>query len=678
MAETNSRTQDPVPPRVWASFFDAATSQATTQLYEVNPFRRLGISTLASTRDVSKRIDQLQLALQIGSAAWEWAFAPRTPPSPESLRAATQWLKSPQQRFLAEFFWFWPESYPLEGSDAAMDFLAANNVAEAVNYWASKSADESPAALHNLTIFHHLTAIEQETASLPVPDDDKSAWWRAAVRYWATLLAHERTWELLQERARALADPQLPVDLVPRFRKALPEVLSLVNSSLALRFAEQGNTAGAARQVAVLGDIHSDSAVARRSLERGVAPVVRRIDVQVAEAKRVSANEPASGLGAAKTLVLHTLPDIRILETLCGGEATFFAETSTLVAGTALDAIVAYQRATSDDASCLPLLTYLRSLRLTPEAEDRVARTFEVMFENATIHVRDRAEGGEADSETPRYASRYDVLREYLLPGLLSLDLGEKALSEASGVAAKLLRHVAVEARDERDDIDFALHALQTLIQLPAGEDERAARERERDEFERRFREQKAQELRLQIGNAYLEVTRRGVFWADRLWRPDEITALRFGTITAEDDPSSVLDHVIAVKAGAEEQFVLNRETFFTEPELLPTHYAQVVDAVNVFIVPNLVERIVSTVRQGAVVTIGDASLRPNGVVLPTRSRFWKREQELPYDRVAHRVEDGAWIMASSDNPRLEDSYPVASTWNAAVMGYVIDALARA
>jgi hypothetical protein len=111
---------------------------------------------------------------------------------------------------------------------------------------------------------------------------------------------------------------------------------------------------------------------------------------------------------------------------------------------------------------------------------------------------------------------------------------------------------------------------------------------------------------------------------------------------------------------------------------LLPTHYAQVVDAVNVFIVPNLVERIVSTVRQGAVVTIGDASLRPNGVVLPTRSRFWKREQELPYDRVAHRVEDGAWIMASSDNPRLEDSYPVASTWNAAVMGYVIDALARA
>jgi hypothetical protein len=672
MAETNIRSPEVGSSKTWTSFYDVASTRATPRLYAENPFRLLGLSVLANARELNKRLDHLQLSAELGNPVADWGFAPINSPSTETRRRAAQLLKDPRERLLAELFWFWPENYPADGTDSGMEALRAGSVADAVSFWASKSADESPTALHNLAVYHHLMAIEQELADSPIPEEDKTAWWGAALKYWDALASNDACWSALRQRVAGWADPQVPADTVDRLRRSIRDLLLAINSSLALRYAEAGETDSAARQVALLGDLHADTAAARRALERGVAPVVRRIDVQIAEAKRVSA-EPALALTAANQLVAHTLPDIQVVDTLCGRESPIFVETCSVLVGAALDLIVSYQRATADNGRCLPLLCYLRTLRPTPETAKRVEATFDVVFENTWRGTETDAPVVE-DSGTapePGYAKNYRVLREALIPGVLAMELGGRALRETSHIVAELLRKVARDACDDRDDIEFALHVYQTLLMLPCEEGERLRREEERQQFSRTFFEQKEKELRLEHGPYGLEITRRGLHWEGRTYAFEELSALRFGSAT---DETGALRPVVAWKAGNDE-VELNRDNIFFDPESAPSHFDRIVGALKFFAVPRLVTGLVRAVQDGQNVAFGETVFRPSGAILTSKS-LWQREQAVPYDRLAYREENGAAVLSSADHPRLEHRHSLLDTWNAALLGYVVAALA--
>src|SRR5579871_2308181 len=107
---------------------DVFAAITTPELYQQNPFRQTGLSVLAGARAVTRRLDALRQTLELGTAEYRWAFAPGLAPSADQLIGVAQTLKDPRRRFAYEFFWFWPESYPEESTDEALDCLAKRDV----------------------------------------------------------------------------------------------------------------------------------------------------------------------------------------------------------------------------------------------------------------------------------------------------------------------------------------------------------------------------------------------------------------------------------------------------------------------------------------------------------------------------------------------------------------------
>ncbi|PTY08164.1 hypothetical protein DB347_00835 [Opitutaceae bacterium EW11] len=675
MPEPSRQTDRAYPTSAVSAFLDSAWATIGPGLYRTNPFRILGCPVLSSAREISRRFDQLKIASQLGNPLSEWSLAPEPPASADALRNAVQMLKDPRQRFLAEAFWFWPETYPANGDDPALKLLARRATSDAVSAWAAGAINDSVAALHNLTVYHHLMAIEQEQALPPLPEDDILAWWRAAIRYWQELVNLPAYWERLRSRVKEIGDPQLPVEVVDALSRDWPSLLAAVHSALAFRAAEQSETRAAARHVALLGEIFPDARSTRRALERGAAPAVRRIDVRIAEMQRNLPPEPKPALEAARALIEHCAPDIHTLDTLCGRESEFFAEACTRMGDAALDALVSFQRATGDNASCLPLLVYLQTLPVLPEVARRLRDTFDVIFGNAVADdLRTKPDAG--GTPEPMYARSYSVIVNRIVPAVYLLDIGEDARRACTHQLAELFKRVARDACAERDDIAFALHAYNAVLQLPSDQQGRTRWEKEREQFHQEFLRRKEKELRTTVGDHILEITHRVVRWDDQTFAPDEITALRHGLMTRGEGENRKEAHLIAWCAGPKE-VVLDDQNAFADAETAAAHFSRIQDALYFFVVPRLVDRLVAAVRKGESVKVGEAALERNAIRLPSHSRLWKKESEVPYPKLSHRMEDGAWIVASAENARVQERYLTVDTWNAAIMGYVIDALAQ-
>lgn len=670
MAELGAKSLEAASRNSVGSFLDVAWTNASPRLYLDNPFRVLGLSSLAPLRDLAKRLDELRLASELGLGSYDWAFAPNPPPTQEQVRAAAQRLGDPRQRFVAELFWFWPDSYPEKSEDPAIDELMRNVPGDAVNIWASQSTEEHPAALHNLAVYHHMMAIELEQSLPPLPPEDIAAWWRAALAYWRAALANDAIWRALERRVVDIADAQLPREGVASLRRHFWEIISSVNGALAVRWAEAGDAALAARHVALLGDIHEDVANVRRALQRAITPVTRRIDTRLAECQR-SASNPNQGLTAARVLVEHCVADLRVIETVCGREADLTVEMCSRVAITALDAIVAYQHATGNNTACLGTLIYLQTLPMNPETARRVRDSFETVFTNAA-----EAEPGKPEADEPQYARWFRVVAENLIPDLETLEVGAAAHFAAYERVADLLRRVAQGACDERDDIAFALHAYTTLLRLPGAQGDAARREAERDEFQARFQQRLQKELRLPLPEHALEVTVRGVRWDDRAFAPNEITGLRYSKGGGDAIAAAPAAYVIAWRAG-ETEITLDASNVFTDPATAAELFARICEAMDYFIVPHVGERVASAVRGGEPFQIGGAELTAAGFLVSTGTRFWKREEALPYATLACQREGDQWLVRSSENPKVQKRYSALDTWNAPALGYVIDALAR-
>jgi hypothetical protein len=671
MAEMTLRMGETPAGRPLATLNDAAWSMATPKLYQENPFRVLGLSVLASPREVNRRLDQLKLGLELGTASFDWAFAPVLPPNLEALRASAQLIKDPRNRFFAEIFWFWAESFPEEGGDDAMDDLERCLPNDAISRWVTGAKSHGLVALHNLAVYHHLIAIEQEQSNPTLADDDVNTWWRAAIGYWKVIQESDEFWDRLRKRVLKLGDAQLPVDSVDGLRRDFFLLLANINAALALKAAESNDTERAARHLTLIGEIFPDGENARRCLEKGLAPVIARVEARIAEMKRSVSGDATRPLLAAQNLIEHCLPDIQVLDTLSGRESALFSEISSRLVAAALDVVVAHQRSTGENLRCLAILIVLQTWAASPETRRRLDETFQVIYKNS-LELPERAEEG----EEPAYARALRVITGTIIPALDQWSLGSTARNACGEHVAMLLRQVAHDAVREREDIDFALYAFGVLVGLPADSAEVLRREGERDRFHQQFLADKKHELELSLGEHVLEISIQHLRWDDVVLPWTEITALRYGTVEQPNDPGKRQTYVVGW-CSATREVALDDANTFSHCNSADESFQRIIDALYHFLVPKLIDRLVAGIQSGDVVHVGNAALQRSGMVIAKQSRLWRKTEEIPYKRLAHRLENSACVVMSADNPKVQERYPTTDTWNAAIMGYVIDALAR-
>ena len=492
----------PTPARdSWPPLLAAASSA----LYVGNPFRRLGLSTLAGPREVTRRVEQLKLSLELGAPDFGWAFAPNPPPTGEQLREAMQILKDTVERLLHELFWFWPASYPDDGPDPAMDALLAGDSDTAFLQWQNAAAAGQIVAVHNLAIFHHLAALEVERSGVAL-EQETMEWWKTAIAQWRQVQENDDFWERLRQRVLLLADARVPADLPMLMRATLPEAWCGIHAALAVARAKKAQWHETTAHVGFARQVHNVPARAERALEAATTQVVQGLDLLVRDNARRLAADASVGLTLTATLLAEAAAELTLIETVCGRESEVYREVSTRVVDAALEGIISYQRRTLDSCGVLPWLTHLTTLAATPEVRRRLEDTADILHSNAIVEKLPPADPNEtpAAAELAEFEAAYRLLLEEFVPGAERLDLGERARAEYLANVRRALRELAHAACYQLEHFDLAARALATAADISAGA-ERDALLREREQLLVEIVRRKARELAAEHVRAAIE-----------------------------------------------------------------------------------------------------------------------------------------------------------------------------
>ncbi len=468
---------------------------ASATLYAGNPFRRLGLSTLAGPREVTRRLEQLKMSLELGAPEFDWAFAPNPPPPGEQLRESAQLLKDTLDRLLHEVFWFWPANYPDEGPDSAMEALLAGDSDTAFLQWQSAAAAGQIVAVHNLAIFHHLAALDVERSGVAI-EQETMEWWNAAIAQWQQVRHSDDFWERLRQRVVLLADARIPPELPSLIRATLPAAWCSIHASLAIARAKKGQWHETAAHVAFARQVHDVPARAERALEGAIAQVVQGIDLLVRDNARRLTGDASVGLTLTANLLAEAADELELIETVCGRDSDVYREVSTRVVDAALEGIISYQRRTLDSCGVLPWLTHLTTLAATPEVRRRLEDTADILHSNAIGEKLPPADPNEdpAAAELAEFEAAYRLLLEEFVPGADRLDLGERARAEYLANVRRALRELAHAACYQLEHFDLAARALATAAEISGGA-ERAALLREREQLLVEIVRRKAREL---------------------------------------------------------------------------------------------------------------------------------------------------------------------------------------
>jgi hypothetical protein len=361
---------------------DVFAAITAPEFYQQNPFRQTGLSVLAGTRAAAKRLDALRQTLELGTAEYRWAFAPGLAPSAEQLIDVAQTLKDPRRRFAYEFFWFWPESYPEESTDEALDCLAKREIEAALKCWRRAEAAGSAVAAHNLAVYYHLHALGGEHV-WSAADKTRGAVWAEAFARWHALEQNTDFWTRVESRLRELDEPQLPLSMIGGLRQALPRVLAAINAGLLVRYARREDIARAKWHAAFLHEVNFRTENGSRLLEMCARPLAAQLEIRLTAAEHAARAAPAEALYEIISLIEPVPRELELVEQLCGPESAYLVELRSSFASAVLDRLVLYQRETHDNAACLRWLKRLQGWRLKTELAARIREIRTVVAEGA-------------------------------------------------------------------------------------------------------------------------------------------------------------------------------------------------------------------------------------------------------------------------------------------------------
>ena len=384
--------QEPAGRGIGEGTLEVLLEAARPDLYRLNAFRITELPVDASTRDVSRRQQMVEMARETGLSIPPGpgrALPMGNASDPEILAQAMQRLRDPERRLVDEFFWFWPHRLGQSQNDQALVALARGDAAAASRIWAEQEQaySEANVSMHNLAVLAHAMALDLEQADAqdrlsPAVKKRHTLWWQQAFQRWRVLLDHEGFWSRLTARIRDLDDQRLTTGTARRLRATLPLALLSINAQLAVQAAESGAAAEAKRHLRIMEESGFERSVIDEAMRRTIEPVRQRIKAlgQNSEAEANADPEHADAvtyrfLDQAKAL-------LDILDCLLPVEHPTRQAMHDEVALTALRCQIAYGNKTEDWAVSLDLLQRMLPLAAGKAARERLEENIRIVEGN--------------------------------------------------------------------------------------------------------------------------------------------------------------------------------------------------------------------------------------------------------------------------------------------------------
>jgi hypothetical protein len=456
----------------------------TLTLYQNNIFRVTGLPVDATSKEVSRQAQKLQMLEEMGggSTGPQSAFPLAVPPTTDEIRAALSRMKEPEHRMVDEFFWYWPEEFGASKSDPAIQAMLAGDAEGAVRLWREREKSGSHVAQHNMAILYHMYAVDWTVHHVAYGidqslDDQVQGYWRKSFDRWEPLVDSDNLWDMLKERVRSLDDEALTTGFVRRMLKQLPEALDRVNAEAALRFAEQGRIDCAKFHVNFMRETHPGRDDVDTTSEMVLQPTKRRVEQHLDSFKKQTEKAPERGAELAIQLLERCRPMMDLFDLFHGQEAHQRNDLFDQVAETVLQMIIDHQKSTNDNKTFVDLLHKTLGFASGTQLRERIIKNISIGDANIDFDrlrpILDKLENIVTESCRPNV--KLQRIKSTILPELPKFAANSGSPKNTSNLlldsVANALRSISVDAHNDSKDYNTALEAIEIAARLAVDSD---------------------------------------------------------------------------------------------------------------------------------------------------------------------------------------------------------------
>ncbi len=451
----------------------------TLALYEKNIFRVTELPVDATAKDVSRQAQKQQMLAEMGGgeSSIKTAFALLQPPDDDQIREALARMKTPEDRFVDEFFWFWPEQFGNSNADPAIKAILSGNSDKAAEIWREGEKKGSFTAIHNLAVMFHMAAVDwtiHQLRKVISEDDGKEiqAYWQRSFKRWEKVADMEEIWDCMKERVKSMDDDALTTGFVRRMRDELPMALDRVNAEAALAFAEKADMRWAEYHVRLMNETHQGLDDVEATAELVLEPTRKRVRQYVESAEQKAENTPESGAELAKQLLMKCKPSMAIYDLFHGKEAHQRADLFDQVAACATKLAINYQQETGDNIKFIEVLNAALDFASGASVREKIIENLSIgennlEFEKFEPIFEILKSLSESNFDPKRKLNRINTQVLPLLPSLSPPLGGDFTTFDAlMDSIAITLRGISVDAHNEKNDLVTAKSAIQIAARL--------------------------------------------------------------------------------------------------------------------------------------------------------------------------------------------------------------------
>jgi hypothetical protein len=451
----------------------------TLDLYKKNIFRVTGLPVDASSKEVSRQVQKLQMLEDMGGgeAGSKTAFALAGKRSSDEIRDALSRMKEPEHRLIDEFFWFWPEEFGASKDDPAIQAILAGDKKAALQLWRDREKSGSHVAQHNMAVLYHMYAVDWTNSHIAKElDEDREdkikACWRKAFERWEPMIEADDLWDMLKDRVRSLDDDALTTGFVRRILKVLPEALDRVNAEAALQLAEQGRINWAKFHIDFMRETHQGLDDVDSTSEMVLDPTKKRVEQYLKSFSSKVAKSSQRGAELADELLDRCRPMMNLFDLFHGSEAHQRNDLFDKVAETILQMVVSHQKATGDNKTFVDVLEKALKFAAGSSIRERILKNISIGEGNLKWELMEpifeALKNITESSETP--SQKLASFQKLVMPKIPSIasEIGadSSTYGEMMDTLAHALRGISIDAHNDHKDYETAENAIQLALKL--------------------------------------------------------------------------------------------------------------------------------------------------------------------------------------------------------------------
>jgi tetratricopeptide (TPR) repeat protein len=236
--------------------------------------------------------------------------------------------------------------------------------------------------------------------------------------------------------------------------------------------------------------------------------------------------------------------------------------------------------------------------------------------------------------------------------------------------AVNLIRCIAISSFNIHGDTDLSKEIL-TLSQKFSFKSAALTQRLAEDfkQIEKLIAQERKHEAKLTLGTEKLQITKDGVRQGSTFIPADRLTSIRWGTLITGTQYSQTHQYLLVCRdsSGSETTFSWKSSSNLEQQQ---EHFSLLVNAAINYVIPSIVEKMLSRINSGQGAKIGPCTLSKGGLSFEKAGWFNSKTVGIPWARVKTDMVNGMLVVSDKSSPKMRTEMSIRDTENAVLLHY--------